>query len=86
VNLGQSFGRRLLIIGLLAVLGLMRAERGVAELEGRTDQPSQLFRLEPNHDSDTWTIVLFGRETQVASRIPLYDRGGPLLERLHPVK
>lgn len=76
--LNAAIGRRLALLGLLVVLGFLRAEQGVAELQGRQGEPSRAFRLVPDGDG-YWSYAFLGWEGRVPSEIRLFDRGGPLL-------
>jgi hypothetical protein len=68
MNLSKSFGKRLLVIGLLAVLAMWRAEQGGAEMRGRPGEPSRLLRLTRDPAGENWTVVVLGREAQVPAR------------------
>lgn len=75
-NAAMSKGLGLLLI--LVVLGFLRAEQGVAELQGRQGEPSRVFRLAPEEDG-RWGFALLGWEGRVPGEVRIYDRGRPLL-------
>lgn len=65
-------GRRLVVLGLLVLLALMRAEHGLAELQGQTSVPSRMFRLVPAGDG-RWFISFLGLQTWLDARIPVLE-------------
>ncbi len=52
---------RLLWIGLLVALALLRAEQGVAELRGGAAEPSRILSLAPE-GHDAWRVRFLGLE------------------------
>lgn len=81
MELVRPIGRRIWLVVLLTALGLLRAERGVAELQDRAVEPSRMFRLVLDADSDTWSMALLGWQGSASASQPLYHRVGPLLTR-----
>lgn len=71
--------RRLVLIILIFLVALLRAERGVAELQGRAGEPSRLFRLVPEGDG-RWVVSLLGLQRSLQTRVVLISTGRPLLE------
>lgn len=49
----RLFRRRLALLLLVVCLGLLRAERGVAELRGRTNEPGLLMLLVQSRGATT---------------------------------
>gem|GEM_PF-6404526 len=78
---GKTLLRRLPWLMLLVVLALLRAERGVAEVQGATAQPGRLLHLAPEPDGEGWALSLLGHQSSLQSRLVLLDSGGPLLSR-----
>lgn len=70
--------RRLAVLLLLVFAALLRAERGVAELQGRTGEPTRILRLAPASTGE-WRYAFLGREGQVAARVILLRGDGPLV-------
>jgi hypothetical protein len=58
--------RKVPLLVLLFLLALWRAEQGVAEIQGRTRAPSELFHLSRASAGGGWTLTFLGRETFVA--------------------
>ncbi|HYF80692.1 MAG TPA: hypothetical protein VD973_26580 [Symbiobacteriaceae bacterium] len=58
--------RKLPLLLLLFMLALWRAERGVAEVQGRTRAPSELLHLARDSSSEGWALTFLGRETFIA--------------------
>lgn len=75
----KSLFRRLPLLALLLALALLRAERGVLELQGQEGAPSRLFRLAPDAGGEGWTYALAGAEGWVPTRVVLYAGEGPLV-------
>ncbi|HLN61079.1 MAG TPA: hypothetical protein VK464_05950 [Symbiobacteriaceae bacterium] len=75
----KSLYRRLPLLALLLALALLRAERGVLELQGQEGAPSRLFRLAPDPGGEGWTYALAGADGWVSTRLVLYQGEGPLV-------
>lgn len=63
---------------LLVVLALVRAEQGVAELQGRSRTRSQIFHLAPATDG-TWSFSLVGLQGRIPSDLVVYQGERPVL-------
>lgn len=74
----KGLARRLAVIGLLMLMALWRAERGVAELQGGSSGASRLFHLSPGADG-RWHYSLLGHEGALDPRLVLVDGRSPLL-------
>lgn len=61
-NPAKWLAHRLPLVLLLFILALWRAERGVAEIQGRTREPSELLRLTSESAGAGWTLTFLGRE------------------------
>lgn|GEM_PF-4800019 len=68
----HTFGRRLAVLGLLVLLALVRAERGLAELQGAAPAPSRMFRVAPLGDG-RWFLSLMGLEAWLDARLFLME-------------
>jgi len=79
MDLARKLYRRLPLLLLLVLAALLRAEQGVEEVQGRSGQPSRLFRLVQGRDGDYWTYSVLGHEGRVSTRAVLVDTDGPLL-------
>jgi hypothetical protein len=60
--------KRLPLIFLLTALAMLRAERGTAEVQGRTGAPSRLFHVAPA--AGGWRLSLLGYDTRLPSSLP----------------
>lgn len=67
-----------MLIALLMLLALLRAESGVLEIQGRAGEPSRLFRLMPGEEG-AWDLSLLGFQSTVPA-VTLPDRLGSLPE------
>lgn len=67
----HSFGRRMAVLGILVLLALVRAERGLAELQG-APAPSRMFRIAPLGDG-RWSLSLLGFEGRLDARLLLME-------------
>lgn len=77
----RPIGRRILLVVVLAALALYRAEQGVAEVRGRSGEPSRMFRLSRDEGADLWSVAFLGHQAVVPASFLVYDRPGPLLTR-----
>ncbi len=60
--------KRIAILCALMFLGLLRAERGTAELQGRVGQPSRLLHISTDRQG-TWELSLLGFQRTVQTNI-----------------
>lgn len=67
------------LICLVMVLGLLRAERGVSELQGRVGEPSRLLHI-ANDRQGVWHFSVLGFQYTVSTAIVVVKRDQPLLE------
>lgn len=65
----RTLRRRLALILLLGAAGLLRAERGTAEIQGQGPAPSRMFHLAPGPGGDAWTLSFLGHQTQVPAHL-----------------
>jgi hypothetical protein len=75
----KALSRWLAILSVLVLVALLRAERGVAELQGRNEAPGRILWLSPEQGG-TWAFSLLGLEGRVPARVVLLDSGRPLLD------
>lgn len=68
----------------LFLVGLLQTEQGIAELEGRSGEPSRILRLVP-HGHGIWQYALLGHEGLVSTRIRLYTREPVLVDAGRPI-
>lgn len=68
----QDLGRRLAVLGILVLLALVRAERGLAELQGAAAAPSRMFRIAPLGEG-RWSLSLLGFEGSLDARLLLME-------------
>jgi hypothetical protein len=62
--MNRALGRRLVPIFLLMVLALIRADRGMAELQGHAAEPSRLFHVAPAPDG-SWDLTVMGFDRRI---------------------
>jgi hypothetical protein len=67
VSGAKSFARWFLVLTLLLSIALLRAERGVAEMQGRQGEPSRMFRLVPQPNGD-WTVTVIGLDRRIPAQ------------------
>ena len=71
--------RRVALCMLLFALAFLRAEQGVAEIQGRGGEPSRILRLWTNGDG-VWEVAFLGFAYRLDARILVYSSDRPLLE------
>lgn len=71
--------RRLLFLCILMLLGLLRAERGVAELQGRAGEPSRILYIRSDRNG-TWDISLLGIRRSFRADVVIWQQERPLLQ------
>lgn len=81
-NPARTLARKLPWLALLFALALLRAERGVAEVQGRTGGPSRILHLEPGREPGEWTLSVMGHEAQ----LPYEEWRLQALEQLERIK
>lgn len=74
-----GFRSRMVAIALVVLLALLRADRGVAELRGRTQAPQEMLRLVTDGRGD-WQGALLGYRWKLRTSIPILESGRPLLD------
>jgi hypothetical protein len=77
----RALYRRLPLLALLLALAFLRAEQGVAELQGREGEPSRILRLVPDETGEGWRFALAGLEGWIPTKYVLLRSDGPLLAR-----
>lgn len=63
----KALVRKFPLLILLFALALWRAERGVAEIQGRTRAPSELLHLSRDSAGDGWALTFLGREALISA-------------------